>query len=93
MLGTVALFALIVDRHWGEQARAGAIWFAAAATVSLYSGRLTFALGVMLAMAAVFAAQRRRRTTSLLLAGSVALASPVAALFLGLLRLRPLGQR
>lgn len=82
VLATVALFALIADRQWGEQARAGAIWFAATATVSLYSGRLTFALGVMLAMAAVFAAQRGRRTTSLLIAASVSLASPVAALFL-----------
>ncbi len=82
VLATVALFTLIVDRQWGEQARAGAIWFAAAATVSLYSGRLTFALGVMLAMAAVFAAQRGRRTASLLIAASVSLASPVAALFL-----------
>ncbi len=82
VMGTVALFTLIVDRQWGEQARAGALWFAAAATVSLFSGRLTFALGVLLAMAAVFAAQRQRRSVSLLLAASVSLASPVAALFL-----------
>jgi hypothetical protein len=82
VIGTVALFTLIVDRQWGEQARAGAVWFAAAATVSLYSGRLTFALGVLLAMAAVYAAQRGHRPVSLLLAAAVALASPVAALFL-----------
>ena len=82
VMGTVALFALIVDRKWGEQARVGAIWFAAAATVSLYSGRLTYALGVLLAMAAVFAAQRGSRPISLVLAATVALASPVAALFL-----------
>jgi hypothetical protein len=82
VLVTVALFTLIVDRKWGEASRAGAVWFAAAATVSLFSGRLTFALGVMLAMAAVFAAQRGGRVASLLLAASVSLASPVAALFL-----------
>jgi hypothetical protein len=82
VMGTVALFALIVDRQWGEQARAGAAWFAAAATVSLYSGRLTYALGVLLGMAAVFAAQRGSRPVSLVLAASVAPASPVAALFL-----------
>jgi hypothetical protein len=82
VLGTVALFTLIVDRQWGEQARAGAIWFSAAATVSLYSGRLTFALGVLLAVAAVFMAQRGWRKLSLFLAAVVALASPVAALFL-----------
>lgn len=82
VIGTVILFTLIVRRHWGERAQAGAIWFAFAATISLFSGRLTFALGVLLAMAAVFAAQRERRLPALLLAGSVGLASPVAALFL-----------
>ncbi len=82
VVGTVAFFTLIVRREWGERAQAGAIWFSVAATISLFSGRLTFALGVFLAMAAVFAAQRSRRTVSLLLAGLVGLASPVAALFL-----------
>ena len=84
VLGTVALFASIADRRWGDQARAGVIWFAAAATISLFSGRATFALGVFLAMAAVFAAQRGWRVPSLFLAASVGLASPVAALFLAL---------
>ncbi len=82
VLGTVALFSAVVHRRWGDRALAGALWFSAAATVSLFSGRLTFALGVVLAMAAVFAAQRGWRPFSILLAFSVALASPVAALFL-----------
>lgn len=82
VLGTVALFSMIVRTEWGEKAQAGAIWFAMAATISLFSGRLTFALGVFLAMAAVFAAQRGWRIGSLLLAATVGLASPVAALFL-----------
>ena len=82
VLGTVALFAAIIDREWGEGARTGAIWFAAAATISLFSGRATFALGVFLAMFAVFAAQRGWRVSALFLAASVGLASPVAALFL-----------
>ncbi|MEX1220298.1 MAG: hypothetical protein WEB05_07905 [Solirubrobacterales bacterium] len=82
VMGTVTLFSLIVDRRWGAQARTGAIWFAAAATVSLYSGRLTFALGVLLGTAVVFAAQRGSRLFSLALAAMVAFASPVAALFL-----------
>jgi len=82
VVGTVVLFTLIVRREWGERAQAGAIWFAFAATISLFSGRLTFALGVLLAMAAVFASQRGQRIPALILAGSVGLASPVAALFL-----------
>ena len=82
VIATVALFSLIVQRQWGDRALAGALWFSAAATVSLFSGRLTFALGVLLATAAVFAAQRGWRPFSIVLALSVALASPVAALFL-----------
>jgi len=82
VVATVLLFTLIVRRQWGERAQAGAIWFAFAATISLFSGRLTFALGVLLAMGAVFCAQRGLRAPSLILAGTVGLASPVAALFL-----------
>lgn len=82
VIGTVVLFTLIARHQWGERAQAGAIWFAFAATISLFSGRLTFALGVLLAMAAVYAAQRDQRIPALILAGSVGLASPVAALFL-----------
>ena len=82
VLGSVLLFSLIVDRHWGESARAGAIWFGATACVSLYSGRLTFALGVFIALLAVFLAQRGFRFGSLVVAATVSLASPVASLFL-----------
>ncbi|MBK8294151.1 MAG: hypothetical protein IPK93_04995 [Solirubrobacterales bacterium] len=82
VLGTVALFALIVRNEWGDRAQAGAIWFAIAATTSLFSGRLTFALGALLAVAAVYVAQRGWRIPSLVLAAVVGLASPVAALFL-----------
>lgn len=82
VIATVLLFTLIVRREWGERAQAGAIWFAFAATISLFSGRLTFALGVLLAMCVVFCAQRGYRVPSLVLAGTVGLASPVAALFL-----------
>lgn len=69
VVGTVILFTLIVRREWGERAQAGAIWFAFAATISLFSGRVTFALGALLAMAAVFAAQRDQRIPALILAG------------------------
>ncbi|MBK5233962.1 MAG: hypothetical protein JJE13_13415 [Thermoleophilia bacterium] len=82
VLGTVALFALIARKEWGEQAQAGAVWFALAASISLFSGRLTFALGVLLAISAVYCAQRGWRLPSLVVAGAVGLASPVAALFL-----------
>jgi hypothetical protein len=58
------------------------LWFAAGASISLYTGRLTFALGVPIALAAVFAAQRGHRIAAIGFAGLCSLASPVAALFL-----------
>jgi hypothetical protein len=76
------LFAAIVHRRWGKEAQLGAIWFGAATTISLFTGRLTFALGVAVALAAVYAAQRGWRAAALFLAMASALASPIAALFL-----------
>jgi hypothetical protein len=84
-LATVAaslLFAAIAYRRWGDRARLGVVWFAAGASISLYTGRLTFALGVPIALAAVFAAQRGHRIAAIGFAGLCSLASPVAALFL-----------
>jgi hypothetical protein len=86
VLATIAaalLFAGIAYRQWGDRARLGVIWFSVAGSISLYTGRLTFALGVPIALAAVFAAQRGWRLTSIGLAALIPLASPVAALFLG----------
>jgi len=86
VIGSALLFTAITARHWGRTnptgAAWGAAWFSAAVTVSLFSGRLTFALGVLLATLAVFLAQRGYRAVSLVVAFSVAAASPVAALFL-----------
>jgi hypothetical protein len=77
------LFAAIAYRHWGDRARLGVVWFAAGASISLYTGRLTFALGVAIALGAVFASQRGWRLVGIFLAALCPLASPVAALFLG----------
>ncbi len=85
VIGTVLLFGIIARRRWGEAARPGVTWFAVAATISLFSGRITFALGILIATAAVYAAQRDSRAVSLVLAGATGLASPVAALFLACL--------
>jgi hypothetical protein len=85
VLATLAaslLFAAIAYRRWGERARLGVLWFAAGTSISLFTGRLTFALGVPIALAAVFAAQRGHRLAAIGFAGLTSLASPVAALFL-----------
>ena len=76
------LFSAIAYRRFGERARLGVAWFATATTISLFTGRLTFALGVAVALAAVFAAQRDHRLLAIFFAALTPLASPVAALFL-----------
>lgn len=76
------LFAELVNARWGERARIGAVWFAASASISLYTGRLTFAIGVAIALGAVFALYRGRRGVAMALAILCPFGSPVAALFL-----------
>jgi hypothetical protein len=86
VLATVAaalLFSAIAYRRFGDQARLGVLWFATATAISLFTGRLTFALGVAVALGAVLAIQRGHRVTAVVLAAMTPLASPVAALFLG----------
>jgi hypothetical protein len=85
VLATVAaalLFSGIAYRRFGDRARLGVLWFATATAISLFTGRLTFALGVAVALGAVFAAQRGHRITAIVLGAATPLASPVAALFL-----------
>ena len=85
VLATVAaalLFSGIAYRRFGDRARLGVLWFATATAISLFSGRLTFALGVAVALGAVFAAQRGHRILAIVFAALTPLASPVAALFL-----------
>jgi hypothetical protein len=76
------LFSGIAYRRWGDRARLGVIWFAAGASISLFTGRLPFALGISIALAAVFASQRGWRPLAIGFAILTPLASPVAALFL-----------
>src|SRR6185312_12250982 len=71
------------DRY-GERAWLGATVFAAGAAANLFSGRVTFVLGLPLALAALLALQRERRAAALGLAALTPLASPVDALFLAL---------
>ncbi len=85
VLATIAaalLFSAIAYRRWGDRARLGVIWFAAGASISLFSGRLAFSLGIAIALGAVLAAQRGMKPVAIVLAVLCPLASPVAALFL-----------
>jgi hypothetical protein len=76
------LFSSIAYHRFGDRARLGVVWFATATAISLFTGRLTFALGVAVALCAVLAAQRGHRWLAILFAAATPLASPVAALFL-----------
>jgi hypothetical protein len=67
-----------------DGARVASLWFAVATVSTLISGRLTFALGVAIGLAAVLAAARERRGWSCALAALASLASPVAGAFVAL---------
>jgi hypothetical protein len=82
--GTAALFEPLARRHYGPDAWVGAVLFAAATAVDLFTGRLAFAFGALPAVGAVLALDRRRSWIAAGLALLTALSSPVAALFLGL---------
>lgn len=82
VLVSTALFAHLVRRYGGEHARAAAVWFGAAAVGDLFIGRLTYALGVTLGLAAVTALSRGGRRWAAVLGVACAAASPIAGLFL-----------
>jgi hypothetical protein len=81
---SAALFARIAVEHWGDRARVGTYWFAAATVTDLFIGRLTFALGVTFALGAVLALRRGWTKTAVLLAVATTASSPVAGLFLAM---------
>ena len=84
MLASAALFERLVLGVYGRRARWGAAWFAVAAVGDIWLGRLTFALGVTFAVAAVLALVRGHPRWAALAAALCAAASPVAAVLLGL---------
>lgn len=81
---SAALFAQLAHDHFGERARAGTLWFAAATATDLLIGRLTFALGVTFALAALLALRHDRPRLAIVLAVATTAASPVAGLFLAM---------
>jgi hypothetical protein len=84
LLVSTALFARLAHRLYGPAGRWGAVAFALAAAGDIWIGRLSFALGVTFAVAAVLALVRRRRLLAALMSALCAAASPVAALLLAL---------
>jgi hypothetical protein len=81
---TAGCFAALLHRHAGAAAWPGALWFAAATTTSLFTGRVAFALGAAFGAGACLAAQRGRPTLAALLGITTGATSAVAAAFVAL---------
>ncbi len=78
------LFERIVQRALAPASRLGSLWFAVGTVTNLVVGRITFALGVAIALAAVFALQHRKTVIAIACALAAPLASPLAGLFLAI---------
>lgn len=83
-VATAAMFGMLAEHQFGADSWVGAVWFACATLTNLLSGRLTYATGLMFAVATVLALQRRRPWPATLAALLASLTSPVAALFAAL---------
>jgi len=83
-LGSTILFGALTAPDFGRGARWGTPAFAVAAVGDIWLGRLSFALGVTVALGAALALRRGHTAAASLLALLCAAASPVAALLLGL---------
>jgi hypothetical protein len=81
---SAALFEMLVREQVGADAWVGALWFGAGTATNLFTGRLTFAFGLLPAIASALALSRRRTGLAVVLGVITALASPVAALFAAL---------
>ena len=84
VMASSVLFERLARSLYGEAARWGAAAFALAALGDVWIGRLTFALGVSLALAAGLALARERWLWAGVLAALCAAASPVAGVLLAL---------
>jgi hypothetical protein len=83
-VAAAGLFGALVAERYGSRGRLAALWFGAATATNLFTGRLTFALGVAIGLAALLALQRSRAVLATALAVLTSLASPVAGLFLAI---------
>jgi hypothetical protein len=81
---TAALFEPLAWRRYGRHGSVGALWFGLATGTDLFTGRLTFAFGMLPAVGCALALQRRRPRLAFTLAVLTPFASPVAALFAAL---------
>ncbi|HEV7615500.1 MAG TPA: hypothetical protein VGO36_04660 [Solirubrobacterales bacterium] len=84
-VAATVLFGLLAGRHYSSGARLATLWFGAGTIAMLLSGRLTFALGVAIGLAALVALDRDRPLLAMPLALATSCASPVAGFFVALI--------
>jgi hypothetical protein len=84
IVSSAVLFERLVRDRFGAGGRAAALWFAVGVGSSLFSGRLTFAVGVAIGLGALLAAQEDRPLLAGGLGGLTMLTSPLAGAFLAL---------
>jgi hypothetical protein len=81
-VAATALFGVLARRHYLARAQLATLWFGSGMIATLLSGRLTFALGVAIGLAALVALDSGRPSLSAPLAAATSFASPVAGFFL-----------
>jgi hypothetical protein len=81
-VGSTALFGVLARRHYLAHAQWATLWFGSGMIATILSGRLTFALGVAVGLAALVALDSERPLISAPLAAATSFASPVAGFFL-----------
>jgi hypothetical protein len=81
-VAATALFGILARRHYLEHSQWATLWFASGMIATLLSGRLTFALGVAVGLAALVVLDRDRPLLAAPLAAATSFASPVAGFFL-----------
>jgi hypothetical protein len=79
---SAGLFSSLAGHRYGDRARLATLWFGAGTGTMLFTGRLTFALGVAIGLGALLAFQRGRPRLAAALALLTPCASPVAGVFL-----------
>lgn len=77
-------FEVLVKRHYEHGVRWASLLFGLGVATNLYTGRLTYALGIAIGMLALLALDRRQRAPAVIAAMLTSAASPVAGLFLSL---------
>ncbi|HSF01521.1 MAG TPA: hypothetical protein VLA62_00830 [Solirubrobacterales bacterium] len=83
-VAAAGLFGALARHAYGDRARLATLWFGAGIGATLFTGRLTFVLGIAIGLGALLALQRRRPVLAGGLAVLTVCGSPVAGLFLGL---------